>query len=449
MAILYNLTQSEKCHSGQIAIATASARMTWSDLKLAARASVDRLSSIRGQRVGFRFRSVPQSIADLAALDRLQCNVFLIGESVDTSGADALCQEFRLAAIVDPSRSECITPCRPFEFATPSGGASSVTILTSGTTGKPKAARHDWTTLSRPARVTGNPQHWMLTYQPHLYAGLQVIIQSLWNHGMLIMPGVGADVDQIVKLLIQYHVQFMSATPSFWRRLLLFAGAADLRAITKLRVITLGGEVVDQGILDSLSRTFPAAHIVHIYATTELGKCFSVHDAQEGFPTSYFDGPTPDGVELLCRDGELCVRSSNRMLGYDSLSCSTVEAEDWIATGDLLEIKGARALFIGRRTDIINVGGNKVHPIEVEKVIHTVAGVQDVRVYSKHSSIAGEVVACDVVAAHNVDSSELKANINRICATKLTAIQRPRFIQVVDRIGLAISGKKLRRMSHE
>ena len=242
-------------------------------------------------------------------------------------------------------------------------------------------------------------------------------------------------------------MQFASATPSYWRWLLLFA-PGELLARIPLQQVTLGGEVVDQEVLDRLLATFPGARLVHIYATTELGRCFSVTDGNAGFPTRFLDHVSSDGVELAIRDGELFVRSANAMLAYDQRSEQSASAmqqvDGWRATGDLVRQDGERVFFTGRRSELINVGGNKVQPVFVEQVVLAVPGVQDARVFAKRSSLVGQLVACDVVAAAGQDGQAVLAAVKARCDEALQPHERPRFLRLTDHIELSAAGKKLR-----
>ena len=117
---------------------------------------------------------------------------------------------------------------------------------------------------------------------------------------------------------------------------------------------------------------------------------------------------------------------------------------EWFATGDLVKIEDERACFVGRRSETINVGGNKVHPIEVEGVVRSVPGVADARVYGKDSSIAGQLVACQIVPKQGHDPEALRRSIAAQCTEALPSFQRPRVIDVVDRIELTQAGKSAR-----
>ncbi len=423
---------------------------TWGEMTDLVRSlDLDELGLVR-HRVGIVFRPVQACIAALALLDRLECDTFLMDGLLGRDDAIRLGTELKLSTVLIGSDAPNSRTIEPVILACelPGSGRSSVTILTSGTTGKPKAARHTWSSLSRPVRVAVHPTgpRWLLTYRPHLYAGIQVVLQSLVNGGTLVVPEPDASPSAVAELMRSARVEYASATPSYWRRLLLFADPAVLAA-TPLVQITLGGEVVDQQILDALRRAFPATRTVHIYATTELGRCLSVTDGKAGFPARYLREPTPDGILMRIEDGELVVRSANAMQGYDH-DGEVLPSSEWgHRTGDLVEAIGDRVYFIGRRTDMINVGGNKVHPVEVERVVRGIPGVADTRVYGKRSSIAGELVAVQVVPEPGVDAGHLREAIIAACIAALSPFQRPRLIDLVADIALEDSGKLNRRLA--
>jgi acyl-CoA synthetase (AMP-forming)/AMP-acid ligase II len=220
-----------------------------------------------------------------------------------------------------------------------------------------------------------------------------------------------------------------------------------------LRQITLGGEAIDQEILDRLHRAFPEARLVHIYATTELGRCFSVTDGLSGFPASYLHGASAEGVELQVRDQQLYVRSANAMQAYvataDAEPLARADDQGWFPTGDLVEVSGSRVRFVGRASDMINVGGNKVYPLLVERTIREVPGVADVRVFGQASSIAGQLVACEVVPAPGEDLEALRARILDQCRGRLDRYQCPRVVQFVQRLELTAAGKVQRAANLE
>jgi acyl-CoA synthetase (AMP-forming)/AMP-acid ligase II len=191
----------------------------------------------------------------------------------------------------------------------------------------------------------------------------------------------------------------------------------------------------------------PQARIAHIYATTELGRCFSVTDAQQGFPVDYLQPDMFPDVKLKIENGELYVQSRNggRVDHQQAADPAPMEAEGaWRATGDLVEVVGNRVLFRGRRGDVINVGGNKVHPLRVEEVIRDVPGVRDVLVLGKVSSIAGHLVACQIALANPQDADSVRQAVLESCQQRLQRHEIPRIIEFVSEIELTSAGKRTR-----
>ena len=144
------------------------------------------------------------------------------------------------------------------------------------------------------------------------------------------------------------------------------------------------------------------------------------------------------------RGNELFVRSLNSMKRYDALSSHQGVTTDWFATSDLVEVRDDRVHFVGRRSEMINVGGTKVSPLEVERVIRTIPGVADVRVFGKASSITGQVVGCEVVPEAGHSREQIKEEIIRICRAELSRYQQPRLINFINEMGLSAAGKAVR-----
>ncbi len=445
--MLGKLVFEEEIPLEQQAVVTPSHSTTWGELRAEATHIARCHQLLAKRRVGLCFAPAAASYAALAAFDWLSCDVFLFDARAPLEENIRLAKRLRLGALLVLPKDRNLSKLEAHELPDEGAwsGSPSVTILTSGTTGEPKAVRHTWNSLSNPVRrgPASLAPRWLLAYRPNLYAGLQVMLQCFANRGTLAVVDIDLDPQAIAQFMYDAGVQFVSATPSYWRRLLLFS---DQKILEKVPVqqITLGGEVVDQSILDNLRRRFPKARLVHIYATTELGRCFSVSDGFAGFPTEFLDRVLHDGVELQVRENELLVRSPNSTGKYDPLSSQQGSMSDWTATGDLVEVSEGRVYFTGRRTDMINVAGSKVYPVEVERVIRAIPGVADVRVFGKASSIAGELVGCEIVPASGVYHESLKEEVIRTCRIRLASYQQPRLIKIVEQVALSTAGKTLR-----
>ncbi|CAO3378214.1 ANL family adenylate-forming protein [Azospirillum argentinense] len=305
-----------------------------------------------------------------------------------------------------------------------------VLLETSGTTGAPKLVRHDFQRLRGRLRGAADPgARWLLAYEPAAFAGLQVILTAL-AAGATLVSAPGAGAVELARLAVRHAVTHISATPSFWRAFLLaLDGAAP-----PLAAVTLGGEVADQPLLDRLAERFPAAKLRHIYASTEAGALFAVGDGRAGFPAAWLDGGI-DGVGLRLRDGVLEVESPRAMLGYDG---------GWLSTGDVVELRGDRALFAGRLDGRVNVGGVKVSPEVVEQVLLDVPGVRDALVQAAANPVTGHILTALVVPASGVEETALRAAI-RAAVADLPPAARPRLVTMTGSIALGAAGKKTRK----
>jgi acyl-coenzyme A synthetase/AMP-(fatty) acid ligase len=280
-------------------------------------------------------------------------------------------------------------------------------IRTSGTTGVPKAARHDWRRLERTVeKVEPHPdQRWLLAYGPHQFAGIQVLQHVLASHATLIAPFPRQPRDGL-RALLNEGVTCVSATPTYWRFVLAEARSAGA-TLPPLEQITLGGEASPPDLLDELRETFPDAKISHVYASTEFGSVASVKDGLPGFPVEALLSESNPDAKLRVVDGELWVRAPAGMLGYADFSDDGRAAdEDWWATGDLVEISGDRVVFRGRSSDVINVGGHKVDPLPIESRITALERVAMARVFGRPNPVMGAIVAAEVVPANGIGDSE-------------------------------------------
>lgn len=334
-----------------------------------------------------------------------------------------------------------VTGATSSEVGTSEGVETRVVLFTSGTTGAPKAAVHTWSSLA--ASVHQTPAlagtRWLLTYAPASYAGLQVLLHALINGGSVAFGAT--DASGLARLSVREGSTHVSGTPTFYRVLLATTEPETLARLA-WKQITLGGEPVDQPILDALAARFPTAQITHIYASTEDGVGFSVHDGRAGFPARYLERSGSD-VELRVVENELQIRSRSGMKGYLGQPEGAAN-ESWRGTGDLVRIEGDRVLFLGRRTDRINVGGLKLFPAEVEEVLLATEGVRGARAYGTPSSLTGQIVAVDVVLEPGASPEAMRARILTTCRERLAAHKVPRILKFVDALETTGAGK-LRR----
>jgi acyl-coenzyme A synthetase/AMP-(fatty) acid ligase len=233
----------------------------------------------------------------------------------------------------------------------------------------------------------------------------------------------------------------VSGTPSHWRRALM-SGAA--RAMAP-RYVRLSGEIADQAILDNLHAVYPNARIGHAYASTEAGVGFEVDDGRTGFPATML-GRLPSGVEMKVENGTLRIRSSRTALSYMGAGAPGLADRDgFVDTGDMIEVRDGRCFFIGRANGVINVGGLKVHPEEVEAVINRHPNVRMSLVRARKSPITGAVVVADVVLRDAAaPAAEIEDEILRLCRADLARHKVPSAIRFVPALAVAATGKLAR-----
>jgi acyl-coenzyme A synthetase/AMP-(fatty) acid ligase len=424
-------------HGNSVAVAAIDGEISYAALADEIGSMVSGWAHLRCLRVGLCASPSARAIAALAALDELGCDAFLSGPS----SAESLAHEFQLGAVISQSLGNPDSVFLSESTSETTAQAPGVTILTSGTTGKPKAAKHTWESLSRPVRKDPDfaGTRWLLAYPINLYAGLQVALQTLLNGATLIIPPDRTPVT-ISTYLTRWKVEYASGTPTFWRNLILF-GSRDELSNSSLKQITMGGEPASQETLDLVHQVFPEARIVHVYATTELGRCFSVTDKRSGFPSRFLDSASEDGIAMRIQDGVLEVRSANAMTEYDSRSSVQGNTTDWFSTGDVVELRGDRVLFLGRKTDVINAGGHKVYPAKIEEFLRTVPGVAAARVYPKSNPITSEIVAADIVIKPGFEEAEVKRQVSRSGIELLAGYERPRLIRFVTELPVNAAGK--------
>jgi len=315
-------------------------------------------------------------------------------------------------------------------------------LTTSGTTGVPKLVRHRRASILRSVkRSDGGNERWAMTYDPSRFAGTQVLAQALTTGATMLVPGEGMSIGDAAAWLAEQGCSHISATPSWWRRLLMAPAAAHL----PLRQITLGGEIADPAILSALAARFPQARISHVYASTEAGAAFSVRDGRPGFPARWLDEGT-SSVRLAVRDGVLWLRPADASLTEGT----HIEraGDGFIRTGDRVAIEGDRVLFLGREDSTLNVGGVKIEAETVEAVVHAHPAVAQCHVTGRPSALMGTLLDLSVVPRDaGADVVALKREIAAWCRDRLPPAARPATVRIVAEIAMTAAGKLRRQVA--
>lgn len=302
-----------------------------------------------------------------------------------------------------------------------------VWLLTSGSTGRPKQVAHTLDSLTtvagqQPART------WLCPYAVGAYAWWQVVTLSLNLPGQDVLFIEPSQLEEWPQLALDAGVTAASGTPTFWRQALWRSG--EVMANLPLEQVTLGGEPVDQAILDRLREVYPDARISWIYASSEAGAAIAVHDGKAGFPQAWLDREVEGRPRLSVQDGELVIASSKAAEGMDAA----------IHTGDHVEIEDGRVLITGRTaSDEINVGGSKASASKVRGVLLDHPAVVWASVKGRKAPLVGMVVAAEVVLDPDAASEQkpvTDADLQSWCAERLPDYSVPRRIRVRDEIPL-------------
>lgn len=353
---------------------------------------------------------------------------------VERAGIDTVVSDDPAKAM-DGLRFEKLHLPQPGEASLPSRQSEWV-LFTSGTTGVPKMVAHTLEALTGAIQpVTANDIVWGTFYDIRRYGGLQILLRALLGHASLILSDADEAVADFLARLGRHGVTHLTGTPSHWRRVLMSPANAAIAP----RYIRMSGEIADQAILDSLKARFPGVPVGHAYASTEAGVGFEVTDGLEGFPASYIGRLGP--VELKAVDGLLHVRSPRTATGYVG-GIEALTDDGWVNTGDMVDLRDERYFFAGRAGGIINVGGLKINPEEVEAVINRQPGVRASRVSGRKSPITGAIVVAEVVLADAAnDNADFKQIILEACRQTLPAFKVPAMLRFVPALELTAGGK--------
>ena len=298
-----------------------------------------------------------------------------------------------------------------------------ITMFTSGTTGIPKKVSHDFKSITRFVKVSERNQKstWGFAYNPTHMAGIQVFFQALLN-GNSIIRLFGLDTKDIYTEITNNGITHISATPTFYRLLL-----PCNEMFPSVERITSGGEKFNENTFKQLNQVFPNAKITNVYASTEAGTLFASQN---------------DIFSVRPEYESLIHIENNELLIHSSLMGRTeTNIDEWYNTGDVIEIVSKNPLkfrFVNRKSEMINVGGYKVNPLEVEEAILALTGIKNVRVYSKSNSVLGNIICCEVVASsHQITESSIRTFLQ----SKIQEFKIPRIIRFVDSLSTTRTGK--------
>lgn len=309
-----------------------------------------------------------------------------------------------------------------------------ISVLTSGTTGLPKLVSHTPDSLNTFDRVRALDQNsWFVPYQIGSYAWYQMVVLGLFVDGQrVVLPRSHELMESFERALCGQSITAVSSTPTFWRQAAMSIDLDVFKAST-VASISLGGEIVDQAILDFLSSTFPAARIKHIYASSETGAAIVVSDGLAGFDASVLNDSADRPVSVRIVAERLQVRS--RYGNSDA-------AGTWVDTGDVVERVGDRVFFRGRADNqMINVGGQKAFPAVIEGVLLCHRDVVWAQIVAKRAPLVGYLPAANLVLKPGISPEQAEIELSQFCEAQLPEYAVPRLWNFLDTVPIRASLK--------
>ena len=368
------------------------------------------LSRLEGRSVILAVGDMAKAAAALIELDGAARRIVLCPPGFDARGLEVLARLAEADALVQDGDAQtpeapfdviaaCHLPLAPLQAPRVRRFATEWVLPTSGTSGPPKLVVHTLATLTGPFRPAG-AQRWATFYDIRRYGGLQIFLRALSGTETLTLSTAGESLEAFLVRLGEAGVTHVSGTPSHWRKVLMSAKARCIDPET----VRLSGEIADDAVLASLKAFYPRARVEHAYASTEAGVAFAVSDGRAGFPASLLEASGDVAMKIV--EDSLRIRSNRTALRYLGPDAPTLrDAEGFVDTGDIVERRGDRYVFAGRRGGVINVGGAKVHPEEVEAALNAHEAVRASRVFARKSPITGALVAAEVVLREGVVAS--------------------------------------------
>ena len=305
------------------------------------------------------------------------------------------------------------------------GFGGGLVVFSSGTTGDCKAALFDFASLIRRYREPRPAQRALLFLRLDHLGGVHTMLHTLAQGGTLVISD-DRHTDAICRVIEQHRVELLPATPTFLRMLAL-SDAHRRHDLSSLRLITYGTEPMPAATLQALAAAFPAVRFKQTYGLSELG----VLPTRSKAAHSLWLQVGGVGCQTRIVGDVLWIRSETAMLGYLNAP-SPFDEDGWYNTEDAVAVDGPYLRILGRTTDLINVGGQKVYPAEIENVLLEMDNVHEATVWGHASPVTGQVVAARLSLAQPEDQDALERRIHYFCRGRLAAHKVPLYVEIVD-----------------
>jgi len=320
-------------------------------------------------------------------------------------------------------------------------GHPGLVLFSSGSTGKSKASVHDITGILEKFKVR---RHTLRAITFLLYdhiGGFNTLLYTLSNAGLIVTVS-DRSPDGVLKAVEKYKVELLPTSPTFIN-LILLSEAYERYDISSLKTVTYGTEPMPESTLKRFNQLFPDIKLLQTYGLSEVGILRSKSKSSD----SLWVKVGGEGFETRVVDGMLEIKAKSAMLGYLNAP-SPFTKDGWFKTGDAVEVDGEYIKILGRKSEIINVGGEKVYPQEVENVIQEMDNVAEVTVYSEKNPIMGNIVCAKVRLTKDENKKSVISHLKKYCRKRLQNYKVPVKIKIVGEEQYSDRFKKI-RMNYE
>jgi acyl-coenzyme A synthetase/AMP-(fatty) acid ligase len=311
-------------------------------------------------------------------------------------------------------------------------------LFSSGSTGESKASVQDLVALLEKFKVQRRSLRTITFLLYDHIGGFNTMFYTLSNVGCIVTIQ-DRNPDGVLAAVERHRVELLPTSPTFLN-LMLISEAYKRHDISGLKTITYGTESMPESTLKRLNKLFPHINLLQTYGLSEVGILRSKSKSSD----SLWVKIGGEGFQTRVVDGVLQIKAQSTMLGYLNAP-SPFTKDGWFNTGDAVEVDGEYVRFLGRTSEIINVGGQKVYPAEVEDVIQQMAEVAEIAVYGEKNPITGNIVCCKVRTVREVDRREFVRRLKRYCAERLESYKVPVRVSVTDEKQYSDRFKKMRR----
>jgi len=309
-------------------------------------------------------------------------------------------------------------------------------LFSSGSTGKPKGVVHDCAALLEKFLRPGKRKTTLSFLLFDHIGGVDTLFNTLSSGGTLVTTPA-RDPDTVCAAIAAHRVHTLPASPTFLNMLLL-SGAHLRYDLSSLRLVAYGTESMPASVLARLHEGLPDVTLLQTYGLSELGVLRT--RSREGTLWVQFTG---EGYETQIRDGVLWVRTPTSMLGYLNAP-DRFDADGWFCTEDAVEVDGDYLRILGRTSDLINVGGRKVYPAEIEAVLMDLANVRDAAVFGRPNPLTGQIVATRINLSAPEPLDDFKRRMRLFCKDRLPSYKVPVHVEITEENQFNARLKKMR-----